>query len=194
MAAGRIRTSLESIEALWNVGTLTGLGDRQLLARFVARDDPMCEAAFAALVRRHGPMVLNVCRSVLGDAQAAEDAFQATFLVLARKAHRLRQPELLGPWLYGVATRTARKAGNAATVQRRREGPLPAAGPREPVGRDVGHEGALISREEAELLHQELNQLPDKYRLPVILCHFEGLTHEEAARRLRCPAGSLSTD
>src|SRR5437764_12333029 len=98
------------------------LGDRQLLDGFRAARD---EAAFAALVRRHGPLVLGVCRRVLGDGPDADDAFQATFLVLARKAGSLRQPERLAAWLYGVAGRTARKARGRRALRRAREGPLP---------------------------------------------------------------------
>jgi RNA polymerase sigma factor (sigma-70 family) len=192
MMAGRAHSSLDSIQILWGAGTLTGLGDRQLLERFLARGEPAAEAAFAALVRRHGPMVLRVCRQLLGDRHAAEDAFQATFLVLARRAHALRQPDLLAPWLFGVATRTARKAGALERTRLRRQRPLPAGGPGEPIGEDGRPEPSLALREEAELLHQELVRLPEKYREPVILCHFEGLTHEEAAQRLRCPATTLS--
>ena len=96
--------------ALFEGGSAAGLSDRQLIERFVARRDDRAEAAFAALVARHGPMVLGVCRQILGRPHLAEDAFQATFLVLARKASSLRDPDLLGTWLYGVALRTARKA------------------------------------------------------------------------------------
>ncbi len=99
--------------ALFAGGSAAGLSDRQLLERFAASRD---EAAFAALVDRHGPMVLGICRQLLGDVQHAEDAFQATFLVLARKARSIRDPELLGNWLYGVATRTARCAGSRSPV------------------------------------------------------------------------------
>jgi hypothetical protein len=129
MADGRARPSLESIQILWSVGTLTGMGDPQLLERFVAGDEPAAQVAFAALVRRHGPMVMTVCRQWLADPHAAEDAFQATFLVLARKAHRLRQPDLLGPWLHVVATRTARKARASERMRDRRRQQLRAGGP-----------------------------------------------------------------
>jgi RNA polymerase sigma factor (sigma-70 family) len=182
----------DSLRILFSDGTLTGLGDRQLLEHFLASGEPTAEAAFATLVRRHGPMVMRVCQQWLGDHHAAEDAFQATFLVLARRAHRLRQPDLLAPWLYEVARRTARKAHTINRLQRRRQRLFPAAGPDEPIG-DVGrHERPMIGREEADLLYEELGRLPEKYRAPVILCHLEGLTHEEAARRLGCPAGTLS--
>src|SRR4051794_6182852 len=102
-------TLARQLGALFDGGSAAGLSDRQLLERFVARRDAAGEAAFAALVSRHGPIVLGVCRQLLGDRHHAEDAFQAVFLVLARKARSLREPELLGNWLYGVALRTARK-------------------------------------------------------------------------------------
>src|SRR4051812_1714999 len=109
MAAGRVNVPLGTIQALWSTGSLTGWSDGELLARFLAGRDAVAEAAFAALVRRHGPMVLNVCRQLLDDHHAVEDAFQATFFVLARKARSVRHPELLGRWLHGVAVRAARK-------------------------------------------------------------------------------------
>src|SRR5262249_51534034 len=156
MADSRARPSLESIQMLWSVGTLTGMGDRQLLERFVAGDEPAAQVAFAAMVRRHGPMVMTVCRQWLADPHAAEDAFQATFLVLARKAPRLRQSDLLGPWLYGVATRTARKASASERLQSRRRQQLLAGGPEASIGDEGRHEQPMIRREEAELLHREL--------------------------------------
>src|ERR1700733_10741082 len=95
------------IESLFDGGSVAGLSDGQLLERFTSRRDSAGEAAFAALVSRHGPMVLGVCRQLLGDRHHAEDAFQAVFLVLARKARSIHDPDLLGNWLYGAATRTA---------------------------------------------------------------------------------------
>ena len=89
--------------SLFEGGSAAGLSDRQLLERFTARGEPADEAAFAAMVARHGPMVLGVCRQLLGDHHHAEDAFQAVFLVLARQARSIRDPDLLGTWLYGVA-------------------------------------------------------------------------------------------
>jgi RNA polymerase sigma factor (sigma-70 family) len=157
--------------------------DAQLLGRFVARRD---EAAFAALVRRHGPMVLGVCRRVVGCAHDADDAFQATFLVLARKAASVGRREQLGNWLYGVAYRTARKARAAAVRRRGREKqvtdmPQPAV------------EAEDSWRELLPLLDHELNRLPDKYRTPVVLCDLQGRTRKEVARRLGVPEGTLSS-
>ena len=102
-------SAVRQIESLFGDGSATGLSDRQLIERFVARRDASGEAAFAALVARHGPMVLGVCRQLLGDHHHAEDTFQAVFLVLARRAGSIRDPELLSNWLYGVALRTAAK-------------------------------------------------------------------------------------
>jgi RNA polymerase sigma factor (sigma-70 family) len=156
--------------------------DRQLLERFVRHRD---ETAFAALVRRHGQMVLGVCRRTLGQAQDAEDAFQATFLVLVRKARSLGKPELLAGWLYGVACRTARKA--RARALRRREHERRAAGmPRAEPPNDPDWQEVRAS------LDEELSQLPEKYRAPLVLCYLEGKTNAEAALTLGWPPGSMS--
>jgi RNA polymerase sigma factor (sigma-70 family) len=165
-----------------------------LLEVFNVRNDRdgRAERAFAALVQRHGAMVLSVCRQLLGDEHAAEDAFQATFLVLARKAGSIRRPELLGHWLYGVAVRTARKAKRLRARQHRREGQEVSMLSAEPTGVETPNEVRLSRREEAEALHQEVSRLPEKYRLPIVLCYLEGLTHAEAARRLRWPVGTFS--
>src|SRR5262249_26019760 len=131
---------------------------------------------------RHGPMVLGVCRRVLDHAHDAEDAFQATFLVLARKAASIVARDTVGNWLYGVAYRTAHKARVAAARRRLKE-------------RQMSRPEALdedVWRELRPVLDQELNRLPEKYREPVILCDLEGQTRKEAARRLGWPEGTLS--
>lgn len=156
--------------------------DRQLLERFARQQD---EAAFTALVRRHGPMVLGVCRRVLDNAHDAEDAFQATFLVLVRRAGSIGKPELLANWLYGVAYRTAKKA-RANVLRRRAHERLAAAMPRA----EPWVEGAW--QDLRTVLDQELHRLPDKYRAPLVLCYLEGKTNEEAARLLGWPPGSMS--
>jgi RNA polymerase sigma factor (sigma-70 family) len=156
--------------------------DRELLEKFIQRQDG---EAFAALVERHGSMVLGVCQRVLDHAQDAEDAFQATFMVLVRKARSLGQPELLGNWLYGVAYRTSCKARTRAARRRLRErqaAPMPTGDPVD----------ALAWREIRTVLDDELQRLPARYRAPLVLCYLEGLTNEEAARRLGCPTGSIS--
>ena len=112
---------VRQLGSLFEGGSAAGLSDRQLLERFTARGEPADEAAFAAMVARHGPMVLGVCRQLLGDHHHAEDAFQAVFLVLARQARSIRDPDLLGTWLYGVALRTARKARGRLARRRQTE-------------------------------------------------------------------------
>ena len=170
-------------------GAVSGLSDRQLLDRFVARRDAGGEAAFAALVARHGPMVLLVCRRLLGDHQHAEDAFQAVFLVLARRARSVRDPDLLSHWLYGVALRTARKAKVRVARQRQNERDKAMSGASPESG--VPADRSVIDREQAELLHDEIERLPRDFRLPIVLCYFEGLPLDEAARRLRWREGTL---
>jgi RNA polymerase sigma factor (sigma-70 family) len=155
--------------------------DRELLDRFRRTRD---EDAFAALVRWHGPMVWGVCRRVVGDAHAAEDAFQAVFLVLVLRADDAGRAGALGGWLHGVAVRTALKARRNArrTAAREHTGhtpPEPAAKP-EPA------------TDWLPVLDEELAALAEKYRLPVLLCDVQGLTLRAAADRLGVPVGTLS--
>ena len=159
-----------------------GASDGRLLEWFLARGDG---AAFAALVRRHGPMVLGVCRRVLRDWHDAEDAFQATFLVLVRRAASIAPREAVGPWLYGVAYRTALKARVAAARRRRKERQAPA----DPADRAEPDGGA----EWRPLLDEELSRLPDKYRAAVVLCDLEGKSRRDAAACLRVAEGTLSS-
>jgi RNA polymerase sigma factor (sigma-70 family) len=156
--------------------------DDQLLQRYARRRD---EAAFAALVRRHGPLVLGACRRVLRDGHAADDAFQATFIVLARKAGSLRRPAALGPWLYGVAVRTALKARGQAARRHvaERRAAVPAA---------VESADGLIWRDLRPVLDEAIAALPERYRVPFVLHHLEGATVAEVARRLGCPAGTVA--
>jgi RNA polymerase sigma factor (sigma-70 family) len=185
---------VRQIELLFQGGSVSGLTDRQLLERFNARRDRTGEAAFSALVMRHGPMVLTVCRQLLGDRHLAEDVFQAVFLVLARKARSIRDPDLLGNWLYGVALRTARKARGRLARQRQHEesGSMKSggAGSDSSVASSPADQPAIV-REQAEILHSEVARLPKPFRLPVVLYYFEGLSLDEAARRLGCPAGTV---
>jgi RNA polymerase sigma factor (sigma-70 family) len=153
--------------------------DGQLLSQFLSRRD---EAAFVALVRRHGPMVLGVCRRVLGNAADAEDAFQATFLVLVRKAASLTARAVLGDWLHGVARRTALSARRACARRRAKEQAM--ARP------DVQSEA--IQDDWLPLLDAELSRLPENYRLPIVLCDLEGKTRREAADCLGWPEGTVA--
>jgi RNA polymerase sigma-70 factor (ECF subfamily) len=160
-----------------------GPTDAQLLESFLLRRD---ETAFEALLRRHGPMVLGVCYRVLRHAQDAEDAFQATFLVFARKAASLQSRELLGNWLYGVAHRTALKA-RAMNVRRRANERRAGGMPRQAASADETSE-ELLSQLDAVLA-----RLPAKYRVPVVLCELEGKSRKDVAQLLGLPEGTLSS-
>jgi RNA polymerase sigma factor (sigma-70 family) len=184
MKGGAGGSVLGSIQTLFDAGSATGMTDRQLLEQFLARPASGAEAAFGALVAHHGPMVWNVCRGMLSDSHAAEDAFQATFLILVRKASSIRRRETLGPWLHGVARRVAVRAKANMARQRKREchSDMMRAAPELPPAR----------REEIDALHDEIDRLPEKYRAVVVLCDLEGRTHAEAARLLKCPTGTIS--
>jgi RNA polymerase sigma factor (sigma-70 family) len=156
------------------------LDDAQLLERFLTSRD---ESAFTTLVQRYGAMVWGLCVRQLGQTPEAEDAFQATFLVLVRKAASLHGPQALGPWLYGVAYRTASKVRVQRAQRAARETPLTeqiAEERPEPMWSDVW-----------PILDEEINRLPTKYRLPVLLCYVQGLSSEEAAQRLGCAKGTV---
>ncbi len=156
--------------------------DRDLLDRFARFND---QQAFAALVRRHGPPVLGVCRRVLRDPHAAEDAFQATFLVLARKAHAIARPKALASWLYGVAVRVACKARAGV--------PTPLPGPLADPPVEAPDPAAGLASEELRLiLDEELCRMPDRDRDLIVLVYLEGRTHDEAARAVGCPLGSVA--
>jgi RNA polymerase sigma factor (sigma-70 family) len=153
--------------------------DGQLLSQFLAQRD---ETAFATLVRRHGPMVLGVCQRILGNAADAEDAFQATFLVLVRKATSLTSRTVLGAWLHCVARRTALNARRVAARRRLKE---------EAMARPEAY-GEHIRDDWLVLLDEELSRLPEKYRLPLVLCDLEGRTRQEAAELLGWPEGTVA--
>ena len=163
------------------------MSDSELLARFIAQSGDAAEAAFAAIVARHAPMVILVCRQMLGDEHDAQDASQATFLILAKKAKSIRQAEVLGSWLHGVALRVSSKAKVAAARRRahERRGASMAARPES--------EWVRTDTDPCPELHEEINRLPQRYRLPVVLCYLEGLTHEQAARRLGWPLGTVES-
>jgi len=183
---------LVQLERLFQNGSATGSTEGELLERFVTQRD---DAAFEAIVARHGPMVLTVCRLLLRDPNDVDDAFQATFLVLVRKAGSLERCDLLGNWLYGVAHRVAvraravaarRTARTAAAIEAAQSGVCHLPG----LETRIPHTSSL----EPELdpwLHQEIARLPEKYRVPIVLCYMEGLTHDDAARRLGCPLGTV---
>ena len=177
--SGRAHRDLNN---LFELGVISGLQDSELLERFIVRRD---EAAFEALVRRHSPLVWGVCRRILRDHHDAEDAFQATFLVFARRAPVITPREMLSNWLYGVARQTASKAQQRSARRRSRERPFA-----------EDHEYEAVSQQIEDSLHavldQELSRLPAAYRTPIILCHLEGKGHKEAAEQLGWPVGTLS--
>jgi len=154
--------------------------DRQLLHRFVSVNDP---DAFKVLIDRHGPMVLSVCRSVLSEQHDVEDAFQTTFVTLARRAGTIKHSDTIAPWLHRVALRVAHKSRLKARQDqahariRRDSGP---ARPMDPADRSV-----------FPLLREEVSRLPDHYRLPVVLCYLEGKTNVQAAAQLNRPVGTI---
>jgi RNA polymerase sigma factor (sigma-70 family) len=173
---------LKHLRSLFARGSIGGLSDGQLLEQFAGHRD---EDAFAALVERHGPMVVRLCRQVIGDEHEAQDAAQATFLVLARRANSIQRHDSVASWLYRVARRVALRARALAARRRETEwcGALMAAQfacDREP------------SATQAEL-YEELDRLAERYRAPLVLCYLEGLTHEQAAQRLRCPVRTVET-
>ena len=172
---------LRSIDQIFNQGSATGLSEWDLLRQFATRGD---EAAFEALITRHGPMVLSACRRLLHDPGDVEDAFQATFLVLLRRAGSLRDSGPLSPWLYGVAYRVAARV-RARSARR--------PGEERKIARSEAVQSSTdIERHELRgILDEEINRLPEKYRRPLVLCYLEGQTHEQVARRLRCSEGSV---
>ncbi len=166
-----------AIDGLVQSGSLVGLTEEELLARFLERRDPR---AFEAIVNRHGPLVLTVCRQLLADPNDVDDAFQATFLVLICKAGSVRRPGSLASWLYGVAYRTA---------LRLKRTPRPIRLLTDQV--EASANCPALEHEQLHLLHQEIDRLPAKYRQPIVLCYLEGLTHDDAAARLCWPIGTV---
>jgi polysaccharide export outer membrane protein len=160
------------------------MSDDQLLADFLGRRDDL---AFESLVRRYGPMVFRVCRDMLGDREDAEDAFQATFLILIRQSGSIRERGSLGRWLYEVACRISRRERRRLAKIRSQERQVPEMEASARPDFDPGY------RELKPILHDEIRRLPSKLRDPIVLCYFEGLTVEDAARRIRCPVGTLKS-
>jgi RNA polymerase sigma factor (sigma-70 family) len=172
---------LRWLRTLIDAGASGDLSDDDLLGRYVSGRD---EAAFEAIVRRHGPLVLGVCRRLLFNSQDVEDAFQAVFLILVRKAASIRRRERLAAWLFGVAHRVAmRSRAQAARRGRSLVCDVPAADP----------PSDALWQEVRQVIDEEVRRLPARYRLPVVLCYLQGLTNEEAARALGCPKGTVAT-
>jgi RNA polymerase sigma factor (sigma-70 family) len=172
------------LNRVFNQGTVAGLTEGMLLERFVAEGD---EAAFGALVARHGPMVLGVCRRILRDEHDVEDAFQATFLVLVRRAAAIRDGERVGHWLHGVAHRVAVRSRAQAAVRNLHE-----TNAMETADFDGCVAAASDDRRDMRaILDEELARLPGTLRSPVVLCYLEGCTHDEAAKKLHWPVGTV---
>lgn len=173
--------SFRELTRVFQTGILAGTSDCLLLEQFVTRRD---DAAFEALLRRHGPLVLNICRKLLHDAHEVEDAFQATFLVLVRRAGSLRSDESLAPWISTVAYRVASRA-RAQRIKRNA---------RERTGAeslDVPAPGGSSRDETSRVIHEEIGNLPERLRAPIVCCYLEGMTHESAAAQLCCPVGTV---
>ena len=180
---GARHASLRDLHRLFEEGSLAGLGEGELLDRFLTRGD---EPAFEAIVSRHGPTVLGVCRRLLRDPHDAEDAFQATFLLLVRQGRGIRRREVLGGWLHRVARRVANRANRTAERRWRREGGDLASIVTAVAADSPGLDGDLIAA-----LHEEIDRLPERYRLPIVVCDIEERTHVEAARLLDWPLGTV---
>lgn len=182
MATEQLRRVVRYLRQTTTVIDESRLADGALLERFVRTSD---ELAFAVMVRRHGPMVLAVCRRVLHDLHDAEDAFQATFLVLVRKAADIRTRTSVGSWLHGVAYRIALKARAARSARRAHDLEIPTMTSSDPYA-------DILWRDLRPVLDAEVQRLPEKYRVPVVLCYLEGVTYDEAARQIGCPKGTLA--
>jgi RNA polymerase sigma factor (sigma-70 family) len=180
MSSSQCSAVVKQVVRLYGEGTVGGMTEAQLVERFAARRD---ETAFEALVAHHGPMVLAVCRGVLRDPNDADDAFQATFLVLARKAGTIRGQQAVGAWLYRVARRVALRSGMETTRRRSKEQIKLV----EPATESDDSARAEMRR----IVHEEVDRLPSRDRAAVVLCDLEGRTHEEAARQLNWPVGTV---
>jgi len=177
---------LRELRTLFNLGAIGELTDGQLLERFATQSPESAELAFAALVERHGPMVLRVCQSALRDRHQADDAFQATFLVLVQQARSLWVKDSLGPWLHRVAHRIATRTRHSEARRRDQERRAAAMNPR--VASEPDNPNEHIA-----LLHDEIDRLPERYRVPIVICDLQGFTHEKAARHLGWPLGTVKS-
>ena len=178
-----VHGELRQLGDLFTSGTVAGMTDRELLDRFVTGSRAASETAFAALISRHGPMVLGVCRRALTDSHDVDDAFQATFLILLRKAPSVRVQDSLGRWLYGVSRKVARRARLDAS--------------RRPVSAGETSEFWEVPEqprdEVGSILDEEIGRLPSRYGEAVRLCYLEGMALKDAAVRLGCPVGTVGS-
>ena len=179
---------LRPLRVLMKVGPLAGLSDAQLLERFMGADGEVAELAFAAIIDRHGPMVRRICRQMLGNQHDGQDAFQAAFFILARKAGTVRTRDSLASWLQGVAYRVCLRARSANSRRRVHERMAATQGGAGASGVNEGE-----TADWGELLHAELARLPQRFRAPILLCDLEDVAYEEAARLLGCPVGTVKS-
>ncbi len=187
-SGGNMATTFgKQIGMLFDLGALGAMPDRGLLELFAQGGEPS-EAAFATLVERHGPMVLRVCRHVLADGHLAEDAFQVTFLLLARRARSIHDPDALAGWLHRVGRRVALRARAGFHRRTLREGPQTGD-----VEIAVADDDTLERNELCAMVHHEIDRLANAQRLPILLCALEGLSHEEAAQRLGWKLGTVKS-
>jgi RNA polymerase sigma factor (sigma-70 family) len=182
MAGGSTERLQRDLTTLFQAGSAAGLTDGELVSRISRATTDEAEALFEVLVDRHGPMVLRVCRNALGDPHDADDAFQATFLVLAQRLRSIRKLDSLASWLYGVAARVSARARVDAARRCKCEGES---------GRLAVVAPPSDSDADGLAVQEEVLRLPDRYRSVVVLCYWEGLTHEQAAARLDCPVGTV---
>jgi polysaccharide biosynthesis/export protein len=188
MVRGPSVALLRDIQTLYDAGTVAGLSDRELLERFTRARDGSSEAAFEVLVRRHGPMVLRVCRGALKDWNDAEDAFQATFIILARRCGSIRRRDSVESWLFGVACRVAARA-RVEAARRRVVEERGATEAEAALGTTQDDDADRL--ELGPIVQEEVRRLPEKYRAAVVLCYWEGLTQEQAAAQLGIPLGTV---
>jgi RNA polymerase sigma factor (sigma-70 family) len=181
MSAGRLSCFIRRLRGDLAASQRGGLSDAQLLDRWLIQHD---EAAFEVLLWRHGPMVLGVCRRLLRNDADVEDAFQAAFLLFVRKASAIRRRESIAAWLYQTAYRVALRARKRSAQQKTRE-----TSGVDLLAADVADE--VLWRDVRPILDDEINRLPEKYRVPFIRCYLEGCTNEEAAVELGCPVGTI---
>ncbi len=178
-------TFVSQLKTLFGAGTLTGLGEGELLERFLSQRD---ETAFEEILARHGPMVLGICRRWLSDPHEVDDAFQAVFLILVRKAAALRDRNSLSAWLYGVSLRVARRARQNIARRRVREHQ-----DAEALAMSQATEHRPADHETLLILDEEIRRLPEKQQAAIVLCLVQGKTHEAAAAELGCPLGTIKS-
>jgi len=169
MANAQAHAYTEQLQTLFSVGTCAGMSDGELLDRFISGRDEAGELAFEALVTRHGPMVMRICRNLLDDPHDVHDAFQAVFLVLARRGGAIRSRESIGSWLYGVAVRVVARARVAAIRRRVRDRRTTRAAQAVAAASAQENDTSSIERDDgADVVHQEVSRLPEKYRAPIV--------------------------